>query len=77
MGTNSLQKQNLLHFSVYKHNIMLNDGTLVSKMFIVLKNEYGVIVKFTKLHEYIHSKYSNTAKSIHSNGRNKFIFVFL
>lgn len=44
--------EDILHYSVYTYNAVTDDGLVHLRSFIVLKNDYGVIVKFTRLHLY-------------------------
>ena len=37
-------------YAVYEHRLVTTDGLAYTRSFIVLKNRYGVIVRFTKLH---------------------------
>lgn len=41
------------HYSVYEHKLIGPDGVLYTRAFIVLKDKYGVIVRFTRLHNYL------------------------
>lgn len=61
-------------FSVYKHNLVVHHDKLVTRQFIVLKKN-GIIIAFTDFHKYVHSSNKRGAKSIFSNGGNRFKFV--
>lgn len=39
-------------YAVYEHRIVSPDGMAYSRSFIVIKNSYGVIVRFTRLHNF-------------------------
>jgi len=39
-------------YAVYQHRLMAEDGQVYSRPFIVIKNRFGVIVRFTNLHDY-------------------------
>ena len=41
-----------MRFSVYKHTLVLEDGRLMIRQFIVLKDDDGDIVRFTDFHKY-------------------------
>ncbi len=41
-----------LRYAVYSHEAETPDGIAYTRSFIVIKNGFGVIVKFTRLHEY-------------------------
>lgn len=47
-------------FAVYEHKLVTADGLSYIRSFIVLKNQFGVIVRFTRLHNYT-GVYSNSA----------------
>ena len=40
------------HYGLYNHRLISSDGLTYSRPFIVIKNRYDVIVKFTNLHNY-------------------------
>ena len=39
-------------YTVYKHQLIAPDGSVYTRPFIVIKNAYGAIVRFTDLHNY-------------------------
>jgi len=39
-------------YSVYKHRLFAPDGSIYTRPFIVIRNMYGAIVRFTNLHNY-------------------------
>lgn len=39
-------------YAVYEHKLATTDGLVYSRSFIVIKNKYGVIIKFTRLHNF-------------------------
>lgn len=39
-------------YAVYKHKLITNDGMTYVRSFIVIKNQYDVIIRFTKLHNF-------------------------
>lgn len=41
------------HYSVYEHKLITMDGLLYVRSFIVIKNQYGIIVRFTRLHQLV------------------------
>lgn len=67
--------KNSYHFAVYHHKLVIGTDRLINRNFIVLKDSYGDIACFTKLHKHIHSKRKNGAKSISDDGNNRFVFV--
>lgn len=40
------------HYGLYNHRLITKDGLTFTRSFIVIKNDYGVIVRFTNLHNY-------------------------
>ena len=40
------------HYALYSHKLLTKDGIVYARHFIVIKNLYGVIVRFTNLHNY-------------------------
>ena len=39
-------------YAVYEHKLITEDGLLYTRSFIVIRNQYDVIVRFTRLHNY-------------------------
>lgn len=70
-----MEIQEVYHFSVYNHQLVIGADRLISRKFIVLRNSTRDIVKFTNWHIYIHSKNQRQAKSISDDGNNRFDFV--
>lgn len=56
-------------FKIYNHKLLLNDGQIITRCFIVLVNEDGTY-QFTDFHKYISSQ--NKIKSIASSDSNRF-----
>ena len=42
----------MYRYGVYKHRITAPDGSVCLRPFIVIRNQYGVVVKFTNLHNF-------------------------
>lgn len=40
------------HYGLYKHRLITKDGITYTRPFIVIRNNFGVIVRFTNLHNY-------------------------
>ncbi|GHT58936.1 hypothetical protein FACS18945_5140 [Bacteroidia bacterium] len=40
-------------YGVYKHRLTAPDGSVYTRPFIVIRNSYGVIIRFTNLHNYV------------------------
>ena len=64
-----------MHFAVYSHKLVVGQNRLITRNFIVLKNEYNIITQFTDFHQYIHSSKGHGAHSISDDGNNRFSFV--
>lgn len=48
----SADRRNDYRYAVYQHRLLAADGQTYSRPFIVIKNQFGVIVRFTTLHDY-------------------------
>lgn len=59
-------------FGVYTHNFIIHDNRIVSRQFIILKQQNGLF-QFTDFHRYISS--SRKVKNIADNANNRFYFV--
>jgi len=46
------QRLSQYRYGVYKHRITAPDGSVCLRSFIVIRNQYGVIVRFTNLHNF-------------------------
>jgi integrase len=51
-NTVSADRRGDYHYAVYQHRLVAADGQAYSRSFIVIKNHFGVIVRFTNLHDY-------------------------
>ena len=63
------------HYAVYEHKLVSPEGIAYPRYFIVLKNKYGVIVRFTKLHRFTGVYESSVYKPLASNAREKMIYI--
>ncbi|RGG66651.1 site-specific integrase [Eubacterium sp. AF17-7] len=70
-----IDQKNSYHFAIYNHKLVIGKNRLITRNFIVIKDKSGDIVCFTRLHNYVHSKRTNSAKSIADNGNNRTVFV--
>ncbi|WP_167956564.1 site-specific integrase [Anaerosporobacter faecicola] len=61
------------YFSIYNHLLIIKDNQLISRKFIVLKDNNKNIVSFTDFHRYVRSK--KTIRNITDDGNNRFDFV--
>ena len=50
---NYIERRREYRYSVYDYNLMLPDGLLYTRSFIVIKNKLNSIIRFTDLHKYI------------------------
>lgn len=66
-------------YAVYEHKLVTVDGLSYIRSFIVLKNQYGVIVRFTRLHNYTGAYNNRTARPLASdaNARMHYICMML
>lgn len=48
----NLQWREDYHYGLYNHRLISKDGITYTRSFIVIKNRFGVIVRFTNLHNY-------------------------
>ena len=66
-------------FAVYEHKMVTADGLSFIRSFIVLKNQYGVIVRFTRLHNYTGAYSNKTVRPLASdaNARMHYICMML
>jgi len=62
-------------YAVYERNIVEREGRIYSRAFIVVKNEYGVIVRFTRLHEFVTNYDGRVFRPITTNVVNKMRYV--
>ena len=66
-----------LRYAVYSVRNVTPDGLLFNRSFIVLKNGYGVIVRFTRLHEYSGAYDKRTTIPLESNPEGKMYFIVM
>lgn len=63
------------HFSVYKHTLVFKESELLTRKFIVLKDERGDICAFTDFHKYISSSKKSYIHRITDDGNNRHYYV--
>ena len=61
-----------MKFVTYKHSLILGDNHIVTKQFIVIKNDDGIL-QFTDFHRYVKS--TSSIKSISDDGNKRFSYV--
>lgn len=59
------------HYAVYEHNLKFEGKMFYKRSFIVLKNQYGIIVYFTKYHNYFGVYEENVCKPLNSDTAKK------
>lgn len=64
-----------LRYAVYSANRTMEDGLLYTRSFIVVKNGYNIIVRFTRLHEYAGIYANGTFKPLTANPEAKLYFI--
>ena len=66
-------------YAVYEHKLVTKDGLSFIRSFIVLKNQYGVIVRFTRLHNYTGAYSGRSVRPLASdaNARMHYICMML
>ncbi|MDR2898745.1 MAG: hypothetical protein LBU94_00335 [Clostridiales bacterium] len=47
------KQRNEYRHSLYSHKLTANNGEVYERNFIVIKNQFGLIVRFTRLHNYV------------------------
>ncbi|MBR2562250.1 MAG: site-specific integrase [Clostridia bacterium] len=62
-------------FAVYEHKLVTKDGLSFIRSFIVLKNRYGVIVRFTRLHNYTGAYSGRTARPLASDANARMHYI--
>lgn len=67
--------QSIIHFSVYEHTLIIKDNQLISRKFIVLKDNAKHIIAWTNYHKYIHSSKNKLSRDISDDGNMRFYNV--
>ena len=65
---------NSMYFSVYNHTLIIKGNQLITRKFVVLKNQKRQIVAFTDFHKYIKPA-KKSVRNISDDGNNRFDFV--
>lgn len=60
--------QQIIHFSIYEHTLVIKDNQLISRKFIVLKDNKNHIVAWSNFHKYICSGKNMLARNISDDG---------
>lgn len=67
--------ERIQRYSVYSLRNTMEDGQIYTRSFIVIKNDYGIIVRFTKFQEYAGIYARGTYKPITANPEAKLYFI--
>lgn len=67
--------ETIKRYAVHSERRTLPDGRIFTRSFIVIKNGYGVIERFTRLHSYIGVYSNKTYKPIQANPEAKLYFI--
>lgn len=67
--------QMMYHFSVYEHTLVLKESELITRKFIVLKDDCGDICAFTDFHRYIRSARKQYARRVTDDGNSRHYYV--
>lgn len=65
----------MYHFSVYEHTLVLKESELITRKFIVLKDDCGDICAFTDFHRYIRSARKQYARRVTDDGNSRHYYV--
>ena len=68
-------KRNRYKYSVYQHKLILEDEKTYTRSFIVLKNQYDVIVQFTCFHNYVDSYEKGVCIPLTSDAKSKMHYI--
>ncbi len=70
-----ISPERIQRYAVYSIQNTMDDGKVFTRSFIVIKNGYGVIVRFTRLQEYAGIYSRGTYKPITANPEEKLYFI--
>lgn len=62
-------------YSVYEHRLTTEDGLSYTRSFIVVKNQYGVIVRFTRLHNFSGAYNNRVFRPLASDARERLYYI--
>lgn len=66
-----------LRFSVYEHRLVLEDGQLITRKFIVLKNTENNTMYFTDWHQYVKSGKNKLSHKVTEDGNKRYNYVVM
>lgn len=62
-------------YSVYEHRLVTTDGLSYTRSFIVVKNQYDVIVRFTRLHNFSGAYNNKVFRPLASDARERLHYI--
>lgn len=67
--------RNDYHYAVYEHKLVTADGMTYPRSFIVIKNRYGVIIRFTRLHNFAGAYENRVYRPLASDAKEKLYYI--
>lgn len=67
--------RNVYHYAVYEYKLLTDDGIQYARSFIVIKNQYGIIVHFTNLHNFAGIYENKVFRSLTSDAKAKLYYI--
>lgn len=67
-----ISEWNKLRFSVYEHRLVLADGRLITRKFIVLRNTETNELYFTDWHKYVKSGKNRLSHNVSQDGNKRY-----
>ena len=67
--------EQIQRYAVYSLRVAMEEGLAVTRSFIVIKNGYDIIVRFTRLHEYAGIYAKGTYRPVTANPESKLYFI--
>ena len=74
-NTDRAERREDYRFAVYQHRLMAADGQIYARPLIVIKNSFGVIVRFTDLHDYAGVYAGKTFVPLQSDAKSKLYYI--
>lgn len=62
-------------YAVYEHKLVTADGMTYPRSFIVIKNSYGVIIRFTRLHNFAGAYENKVYRPLASDAKEKLHYI--
>lgn len=67
--------RNDYRYVVYEHKLVTADGMIYPRSFIVIKNRYGVIIRFTRLHNFACAYENRVYRPLASDAKEKLYYI--